>query len=567
MTFRTRLLRVILGLVAATTAACLVIALQQGAWTHSRMVDRLFSEQMQSFQREQELQLANAADRARLAQSVRLFAALEAGDPETYKIAADELRLVEFDFFRLATADGEIIEPPEDSRAGLQTASSQAELHPQLKWVSRPEGESTTGLQLGYVNLSGSVHRVLAGPITGFDSTVGRLFLGQRLDQFSRAPEAGKETGESVVPALWLGGRLLGGRISQELQAALLAVLTSYETGTTVHTVRVDNRRYRVQMHLLNPGSAFEPAVLVSCFSLAEYDAQQRLLVFRVIGLGLLALGVAAGVAWRMARQIAEPVSSLVAATQEIQRGNYTPTITPGKTVELARLAQAFHEMGAGLALKDRYHNLLGQVADEQVAEQLLNGTLRLGGELREVTVIFCDIRGYTELSAGRDPVEVIDLLNEHMGAMTRVVRTFRGVINQFAGDAIMVLFGAPSSDGHDATRAARCALAMMAERETMNATSREPLRIGIGLATGKVVAGCIGGEGRSDYTVVGEKVNLASRLCSVAPAGQTLLDEETALRLPAGVVYEEVPPLTLKGFANTVPARRLLSLPAHESA
>ena len=171
---------------------------------------------------------------------------------------------------------------------------------------------------------------------------------------------------------------------------------------------------------------------------------------------------------------------------------------------------------------------------------------------------MFCDIRGYTALSVGRNPEEIIELLNHHMGAMTRVVQAHRGVINQFAGDAIMALFGAPKSYGDDAQRAVRCALAMLEERDRINVEVAEPIRVGIGLASGVMVAGCIGAENRNDYTVVGERVNLAARLCSTAKAGEVLVDDATRDRMGPSFPSEPMTPLTLKGFAEAMPAFRV---------
>jgi class 3 adenylate cyclase len=226
----------------------------------------------------------------------------------------------------------------------------------------------------------------------------------------------------------------------------------------------------------------------------------------------------------------------------------------------MRRLADAFLDMGAGLALKDRYHSVLSMVADRRVAEELMAGKIPLGGELREVSVVFCDIRGYTALSAGRDPREVIDLLNQHMSALTRVVYRHHGVINQFAGDAIMILFGAPTDNENHALDAVQCAHEMLAERERLNAETHEPLGIGFGIATGKVVAGCLGSENRADYTVVGDRVNLAARLCSVAAAGEIVMDDQTRAAVPASILSTATEPLKLKGFSEPVIAHRLVS-------
>jgi class 3 adenylate cyclase len=99
----------------------------------------------------------------------------------------------------------------------------------------------------------------------------------------------------------------------------------------------------------------------------------------------------------------------------------------------------------------------------------------------------------------------------------------------------------------------------MLNERERLNAIVDEPIRVGIGLASGEMVAGCIGAENRNDYTVVGERVNLAARLCSTAKAGEVLIDEATRERVAAGFAAEPVPPLILKGFSQPMPAFRVV--------
>ena len=106
-----------------------------------------------------------------------------------------------------------------------------------------------------------------------------------------------------------------------------------------------------------------------------------------------------------------------------------------------------------------------------------------------------------------------------------------------------------------------RCAWEMMLKRERMNGESAVPLRIGIGIASGEMVAGCIGAESRNDYVVVGERVNLAARLCSSAAAGEILIDEETRIRAGDAVTSESLQPLSLKGFSQPVPVCRILGV------
>jgi class 3 adenylate cyclase len=155
-------------------------------------------------------------------------------------------------------------------------------------------------------------------------------------------------------------------------------------------------------------------------------------------------------------------------------------------------------------------------------------------------------------------PQEVIEMLNEHMTVLTRVVKEYNGVLDKFVGDLLMAIFGAPVSHETDTLNAACCALALVHERERLNATSRHQLKIGIAIATGKVVAGCMGSFDRLNYTVLGERVNLASRLCSRAGPGQIVIDQTTRDRLGGEIVAEPLPALNLKGFSENVAAYEL---------
>jgi class 3 adenylate cyclase len=531
MTFRARLLRAIVGVVIGTTAVSLYIALSQSAASYRAVVDELFQREAASFQREQQTSLATAsAQAAKLAESVRLFAALEAEDESVYQVAKDEMRLGDFAFFRLANAEGKLITPPLE-HDGLN-AEANAKLLDQLKPLPAHSAKDTP-TSIGFVALP-ELYRVIVSPIFNFDQHMGSLVLAQKFvhDTSQTSLRSGVE----------IGGRMLSGTLPADWKTA-------------------DQDQYRVSSVVLNPGSALPQASLVSVFSLADFHARQRALTWRIAGLGIIALIIATLIASGLSRQLAEPVRRMVAATHEIEKGNFAIQLPPERTNEINTLASSLNHMAAELALKQRYQSVLHMVADEQVANELIHGELRLGGELRQVTVIFCDIRGYTTLSAGMNPTDVIALLNDHMGALTRIVHARRGVVKQFTGDGIMILFGAPKSYGNDACDAAACALEMMRERQRMNTFATHPLRIGIGIASGEVVAGCLGAEERAEYSVVGERVNLAARLCSSAAAGEILVDETTQSLWPIDAFTREpIEPLTLKGYAQPVPAWRLLS-------
>ena len=184
-------------------------------------------------------------------------------------------------------------------------------------------------------------------------------------------------------------------------------------------------------------------------------------------------------------------------------------------------------------AQRERMMQLFSSYVDPQVAETIWQRRheLSLGGEERVATVMFTDIRGFTHLSANQPPALVLHWLNRYLAAMDEVIREHGGFLNKFIGDGLMIIFGLPLSQGtqQDARRAVDCALAMIARLERLNAepephekNSRHthppspPLRIGVGIHTGSLMAGSIGSASRQEYSVIGETVNLASRLESL---------------------------------------------------
>ena len=209
--------------------------------------------------------------------------------------------------------------------------------------------------------------------------------------------------------------------------------------------------------------------------------------------------------------------------------------------------------MSADLKLKELYRDLLDRVTDPRVAEELISGKIELGGELREVTTLFCDIRGFTELTEGMPPREVFDFLNEHMTALTEVVSRHNGVVDKFVGDEIMVVFGAPIRYENDAQDAVACAVEMIEARNALNESGRHRLDVGIGIATGPGLAGRMGSQDRQNYTVLGERVNLAARLCGKAQAMEILIDDATRDQLTSGFTVKSLGGVELKGFSQPV--------------
>jgi|UniRef100_UPI0037848E29 class 3 adenylate cyclase len=322
----------------------------------------------------------------------------------------------------------------------------------------------------------------------------------------------------------------------------------------------INGVRHQIFYRVLNPDSPFPLAAQVNLYPLDAMDRELAELRRDVGGLGFVALLIALIVVLYISRGLSGPISDIVSGTHQIEQGNFDVRVPVRRQDELGKLAASFNEMAAGLALQEKYRSVLNAVADRTVAQQLIEQSSGLGGEIRHVSMLFCDIRGFTAITENMEPAEVIELLNEHMTALTDVAYKHGGIVDKFVGDLIMVLFGAPVSTGADALSAVQCALSMLQVRRTLNQTSKHSLEVGIGLATGSVVAGCMGSDQRLSYTVLGHRVNLASRLCSIAQAGEIVMDAETYAEAQELIQAEPMPPMQLKGISEPVHPWRVVA-------
>ncbi len=245
----------------------------------------------------------------------------------------------------------------------------------------------------------------------------------------------------------------------------------------------------------------------------------------RLAGGGALVLALLLGLV--LARGLTGPVKTLVRATERVRRGEFDFRVEVESRDEMGDLADAFNGMLHDLALKERYRGVLDKVVSKDVAEEMLKGEIRLGGETRRVTVLFADIRGFTALTEGLRSEEVIEMLNAWCDGAAEAVEGAGGVVDKFLGDGLMAIFGAPIPHTDHAARGLRAALGIQEATARLNAgrigDGLPPLAVGIGVATGEVAAGNSGSRTRLNYTVLGETVNLAARLCGEAEGGEIL--------------------------------------------
>jgi len=176
-----------------------------------------------------------------------------------------------------------------------------------------------------------------------------------------------------------------------------------------------------------------------------------------------------------------------------------------------------------------------------------------LGAERRQATIIFGDISGFTAMSERQSPEKVREIMNRCFDGMVEAVARYDGSVDKFIGDAIMVVFGAPNAHEDDPERAVRCALEMQAYLTEVNKTIASPLKMRIGINSGAVVAGGVGGQRRMDYTVMGDTVNLAQRLEAAAAPGKILVSASVKRLTDRAVRYRDLPPINVKGKVEPI--------------
>jgi adenylate cyclase len=194
------------------------------------------------------------------------------------------------------------------------------------------------------------------------------------------------------------------------------------------------------------------------------------------------------------------------------------------------------------------------------IAQQ--DAAIRLGGERRPVTVLFSDIRGFTAIAEAMPPDAIAQMLSEYFTEMVEVIFEHGGTLDKFIGDAIMALWGAPIAHEDDPDRALRAAVAMQRSIDELNrrwvAAGRPEIGVGIGINYGEAFAGNIGSHRRLEYTVIGDAVNVAHRLCAEAGAGEILVSEQLLRVVKNSVDVDFLPELALKGKAQVVQVYRV---------
>jgi adenylate cyclase len=320
---------------------------------------------------------------------------------------------------------------------------------------------------------------------------------------------------------------------------------------------------------LVVPVQANLPQPLFALMQRSYYEAlaplralRQRILVIGTAGLlGALLIGMG------LAGGIIAPLQQLVAGMREVLRGNLQYRSRIERHDELGFIAKSFNEMIDGLEERELIRDTFGRFVSHEVAEAVLTGRVPLQGERRDVSILFQDIRGFTSLSERLDPAVLLRLLNQFFTEVVAAVEAEGGVVKQFLGDGVMALFGAPQPHPDHAARAVRAALGIVNRLKGLNESLKEQgierLEIGVGIHSGAVVAGLIGPDNRVEYGVVGDAVNLASRVEALTREMQAtiLVSRNIAEQLGPGFTLGRTASMPVKGKSQPVEVVEVLSL------
>ncbi|MCB9536712.1 MAG: HAMP domain-containing protein [Myxococcales bacterium] len=302
-------------------------------------------------------------------------------------------------------------------------------------------------------------------------------------------------------------------------------------------------------------------AVLQADAEVGGLIAALRTEALQQVVFGLAGIAVAFLLAFVLARGVARPIAAIAEAADRVGTGDFSVRVEVRGDDEVAALGRAINDMARGLDERERLRGMFGRYMASQVVETLLDaGEVRLSGELRPLTVVISDIRGYTALTEALGAEDVVALLNDYFAILVEAVVRREGVVDKFMGDAMLCWFGAPMDQPDHAQRAVDACADIMRALDAWNAERATrglaPVHTGIGVATGDVVVGNIGSAQRLEYTAIGDAVNLASRLCSKADAGQVLVSG--AVRAAVEAPLEPVGAMQVKGVAEPVEVHRL---------
>ncbi len=380
--------------------------------------------------------------------------------------------------------------------------------------------------------------------------------------------EQAHRLGTDLAFAMFLDaeGGIDGGHLNPNLLAeaapGLAADISRLERGVQLRRLAAADwedrpiRDYRIGLR--DTGGRVLGSALLG-FSHVRLDAEiRRALQINVLVTAAAFLLAVVG-AWFMARQFVRPIRRIADAMARVAEGDLEQRLAVDRGDEVGVLADAFNVMTHGLRERERIRHTFARYVSDQVAERILKeeDELDLAGELRRVTVLFLDIRGFTALAEFLHPRGVVALLNDYFEIIIEIVFRLEGTVNKFIGDSIMAIYGAPAPLEMPELRAVMTAVEIqraVGEYNWKRMQAGKPVvHFGIGVHSGEAIAGNIGSARRMEYTVIGRDVNLAQRIEASTKEGQVLISDQTARQVWDSVELEQREAVFMKGIVEPI--------------
>jgi class 3 adenylate cyclase len=277
-----------------------------------------------------------------------------------------------------------------------------------------------------------------------------------------------------------------------------------------------------------------------------------------------IALGFVVGgllVAFALARMITQPLDSLAAGIQIVARGDLRRLVAVSSNDEIGKLTNVFNQMILSLREKLLMEKYLSQPTVQSIKEHRDMTQLKLGGERKYVTALFSDARGFTSLSEKMSPEDVVRLMNVYLNLQAKVIHQFGGTIDKFVGDEVMAIFEGRGNE----INAVRAAVEIQSYCKELNAarlaSGEKVISIGIGLNNGEVVMGNMGSEDHMDYTVIGDNINIAARMCGIAQPGMVLVSKAIAEAIGDQASLRDQHPVMVKGKDQPIGIAEVVSV------
>lgn len=246
----------------------------------------------------------------------------------------------------------------------------------------------------------------------------------------------------------------------------------------------------------------------------------------KAIWLSAFILSLSFLLAYLYSETLSRPIVRLSEAAFRIARGDFKISLQVKGRDEVAHLSQTFNEMAKDLEHREKVIETFHKFHNKEIADKLLSGDVNLQGERKDAVILFTDLRDFTSLSESITAEEVVEMLNEYMTRMVSIIRAHKGIVDKFVGDAIMAVWGIPEGSPDDVRNAVKACIAMREDLQKLNEEraqrGKAPLKMGMGLNRGEVIAGNIGSTEKMEYTVIGDPVNVASRIESMTKSFQT---------------------------------------------